>query len=136
MLIRDEGRVPHAYQDSLGFWTIGVGHLIDQRRGGRIPDYLIDELLEWDIANKSGEVFHNLPWVQELSEERQAVIIAMAFQLGINGVKNFKKALAHLKEHRYAEAALEFLDSTVAREQAPERWKRFANQIERGEWII
>ena len=28
-----EGRVPHAYQDHKGFWTIGVGHLIDERRG-------------------------------------------------------------------------------------------------------
>lgn len=27
----DEGRVPHAYQDHLGYWTIGVGHLVDKR---------------------------------------------------------------------------------------------------------
>jgi lysozyme len=32
MLTRDEGRVRHAYQDHLGFWTIGVGRLIDQRK--------------------------------------------------------------------------------------------------------
>ena len=25
----EEGEVLHAYQDSLGWWTIGVGHLID-----------------------------------------------------------------------------------------------------------
>ena len=31
-LERDEGRVRHAYQDHLGYWTIGVGRLIDARR--------------------------------------------------------------------------------------------------------
>lgn len=25
--------VPHAYQDHLGYWTIGVGRLIDKRKG-------------------------------------------------------------------------------------------------------
>lgn len=34
LLTSDEGRVPHAYQDHLGYWTIGVGHLIDRRKGG------------------------------------------------------------------------------------------------------
>ena len=27
-LENEEGRVRHAYQDHLGYWTIGVGHLI------------------------------------------------------------------------------------------------------------
>lgn len=31
-LIRDEGDVPYAYQDSLGYWTIGAGFLIDKRK--------------------------------------------------------------------------------------------------------
>ena len=31
LLSLHEGRVEHAYQDSLGYWTIGVGHLIDKR---------------------------------------------------------------------------------------------------------
>ena len=35
-LKRDEGWVPHAYKDSLGFWTIGYGFLIDEKRGGEL----------------------------------------------------------------------------------------------------
>ncbi len=35
-LRRDEGEVLHAYQDSLGYWTIGIGVLIDKRKGGGI----------------------------------------------------------------------------------------------------
>ena len=45
MLRRDEGRVRHAYQDHLGYWTIGVGRLIDQRKGGGLSEDEIDYLL-------------------------------------------------------------------------------------------
>jgi lysozyme len=31
-LIRDEGVVPCAYQDHLGYWTIGVGRLIENEK--------------------------------------------------------------------------------------------------------
>lgn len=33
-LRQEEGSVPHAYQDHLGFWTIGIGRLVDQRKPG------------------------------------------------------------------------------------------------------
>ena len=40
-----EGRVAHAYIDSEGYTTIGVGRLIDKRKGGRLTDREIDYLL-------------------------------------------------------------------------------------------
>ena len=30
-LHRDEGFIDHAYQDQLGYWTIGIGTCIDRR---------------------------------------------------------------------------------------------------------
>ena len=50
LLIRDEGCVPHAYADSLGYWTIGVGHCIDKRVGCGLPEPFIMQLLDHDIA--------------------------------------------------------------------------------------
>ena len=35
-LRRDEGCVLHAYPDHLGFLTLGIGRLIDRRKGGGI----------------------------------------------------------------------------------------------------
>src|SRR3546814_14026178 len=55
-LNREEGRIPHAYQDSLGYWTIGVGRLIDKRKGGRLTNVEIDMLLANDIADKIAEI--------------------------------------------------------------------------------
>jgi GH24 family phage-related lysozyme (muramidase) len=71
-LIRDEDVVEYAYEDSLGFLTIGVGHLIDKRRGGKLPRHIIDALLEWDITQKSAEIYTAFPWVTELDEVRKA----------------------------------------------------------------
>jgi lysozyme len=39
-----EGRVLHAYRDSLGFWTIGVGRLIDARKGAKLPEHILEQL--------------------------------------------------------------------------------------------
>ena len=132
LLESDEGRVPFAYQDSLGFWTIGVGHLIDQRKGGGLPDPIIDLLLDYDIQSKTTELFKALPWVANLNEPRRTVLICMAFQLGVPGLLTFRNTLAVLKAGDYNRAADMFLQSRVAREQTPLRWKRFAKQIRTG----
>src|SRR3546814_8754747 len=55
-IYREEGRIPHAYQDSLGYWTIGVGRLIDKRKGGRLTNVEIDMLLANDIVDKIAEI--------------------------------------------------------------------------------
>lgn len=134
MLERDEARVPHAYPDSLGYLTIGVGHLIDKRKGGRLPDVIIDALLDYDIAEKTAEVVKALPWFGQLNEPRKAVIVSMAFQLGTDGLLEFKTALAAMSAANYDRAAWAFLQSKVAKYQTPERWQRHARQIQTGEW--
>jgi GH24 family phage-related lysozyme (muramidase) len=39
-----EGRVLHAYRDSLDFWTVGVGRLIDVRKGASLPASILYQL--------------------------------------------------------------------------------------------
>ena len=132
-LIRDEGSVSHAYEDSLGFTTIGVGRLIDARRGGGLSDSEVDYLLNNDIAEKTAQVLAALPWASKLSETRRAVLINMAFQLGIGGLLKFKRALGSIEDGQYKEASMEMLDSLWA-QQTPERAKRLSKQMESDEW--
>jgi lysozyme len=134
LLEADEGRVRHAYQDSLGYWTIGVGHLIDKRLGGGLPDPIIDALLDYDIAEKTRELVAALPWVATLDEPRKATLISMAFQLGVPKLLKFRTALAHAAVGAWNEAADAFLDSKVAREQSPARWQRHARRLRTGVW--
>ena len=132
-LRRDEGTVPHAYQDSLGYWTIGVGRLIDARKGGGLSPDEIDYLLDNDIKAKTHEVLRALPWAARLSEPRQAVLVNMAFQLGTKGLLAFHRTLGSIEDGQYGEAALEMLDSTWAK-QTPARAMRLATQMETDEW--
>ena len=132
-LKRDEGVVNHAYQDSLGFTTIGVGRLIDARRGGGLSDSEIGYLLSNDIEEKTAQVLAALPWASKLSEPRFAVLVNMAFQLGIGGLLKFKRALGSIEDGQYKEASMEMLDSLWA-QQTPERAKRLSKQMETGEW--
>ena len=112
-LRRDEGVIPHAYQDSLGYWTIGVGHLIDKRKGGKMPDVIIDMLLRYDIDEKIAELNEKLPWWGFLDEPSQRVIVNMAFNLGVEGLLKFGKFMDALKDGDRNRAASEMLDSTT-----------------------
>ena len=132
-LRREEGVSRHAYQDHLGFWTIGVGRLIDQRKGGGLSDEEVDYLLRNDINRFSSEVLAALPWAAALNEPRLAVLIGMAFQMGTAGLLGFKTTLGHIQAGRYALAEAGMLASKWA-EQTPARAKRMAAQMRTGEW--
>lgn len=133
-LKNEEGSVAHAYQDSLGFWTIGVGRLIDERKGGLLYPDEIDYLLKNDIKRKTDGLNDALPWFVLLDEARQAVLIQMAFQMGVKGLLAFTTTLGHVRVGRYAEAAVAMLESLWAK-QTPERAARLSKQMETGEWI-
>ena len=132
-LIREEGAESCAYQDSLGYWTIGVGRLIDSRKGGGLSNEEIDMLLDNDIKRNYEAVLKALPWMEKLSDQRQAVLIEMAFQMGVSGLLQFKRTLGFIEDGQYGEAAVEMLESKWAK-QTPKRAYRMALQMETGEW--
>lgn len=130
-LRRDEGVVPHAYQDHLGYWTIGVGRLIDKRRGGRLSDDEIDYLLQNDIARFEAELDEALPWWRTLDPVRQRVILNMAFNLGVQGLLGFKNTLAAIQQKRWSDASKGMLASKWAK-QVGLRADRLAKMIRTG----
>jgi lysozyme len=127
-LIKDEGEVLHAYEDSEGFLTIGIGRLIDKRRGGGLSRTEARYLLDNDIQRVVASLDRSLPWWNNLPESQQQGLANMAFQLGVNGLLGFQRMLAALKRGEYAEARREALDSRWAR-QTPNRARRVADQI-------
>lgn len=132
-LDRDEGRKSAAYQDHLGYWTIGVGRLIDARKGGGLRPDEIDYLLNNDINDRVAALTQALPWFKDLDEARQGVLINMAFQLGTDGLLGFKTTLRLVSEGQYADAALQMVQSKWA-SQTPERATRLAKQMKDGTW--
>ena len=134
-LRRDEGTMATAYQDHLGYWTIGVGRLIDSRKpgAGLRPDE-IDYLLRNDIEDRVQALTKALPMLfPKLDEARRGVLVNMAFQMGTAGLLGFKSTLALVAAGKYNEAAEQMLKSKWAA-QTPARAKRLAEQMKTGVW--
>lgn len=146
-LSRDEGRKYVVYKDHLGYDTIGVGHLIDPRKGGFLPSYAavelsdhgrlsdetIDRLLIDDIKAKDEELRRRAPWVNGLDDARYGCLLNMAFQMGVTGLLGFKNTLNMVKIGDYEGAAKGMLNSLWAR-QTPKRAKRVSEQMRTGKW--
>ena len=130
ILKQDEGEVLHAYQDHLGYWTIGYGRLIDKRRGGGITQREAEFLLDNDISRVVEQLAARTDFLSH-PEEVQHALINMAFQLGVNGLMGFRKMWGHLALREYEAAADEALNSRWA-QQTPERAKRVTNMIRNG----
>src|SRR3546814_9087222 len=128
-LNREEGRIPHAYQDSLGYWTIGVGRLIDKRKGGRLTNVEIDMLLANDIADKIAEISDWPAWQAVKADPvRATALLSMAFQMGAAGLAGFKNSLKLVEQKRWAEAAANMMLSKWAK-QTPERADRKSTRL-------
>lgn len=132
-LRRDEGDVPYFYLDHLGYATIGVGFLIDKRKGGSLPPAVRDFWLDWLIDEKRRALRNALAWFDRLDDVRKGVLLNMAYQLGVPGLLEFHATLALVRDGHYDQAADEMLDSDWAR-QTPERAKRLSRQMKTGEW--
>lgn len=132
LFVEDEGKVLHAYKDSRGLWTIGIGHLIDQRAGGGITEEICDFIFKSDIEEKTAGLDAYLPWWRELDEVRQLVLLSMCFNLGIRKLLKFKITLGHIKEGKYALAAREMLQSKPWADQVPNRVKKLSKMMRTG----
>jgi len=134
LLRRDEGEILHAYTDHLGYWTLGVGRLVDKRKGGGISREESAYLLANDIKRIEAQLDESLPWWRTLSEPRQAVLVSMAFQMGLAGLLGFRNTLAAIKAGRYEDAAGGMLASKWAT-QTPQRAARLAKQMRNDVWV-
>ena len=128
-LIRHEGVVNHAYEDHLGFLTIGVGRLIDERRGGGLSDDEVMYLLDNDIDRFTHALQSQLDFFNDLNDTQQQALVNMAFQLGVNGLLSFRNTLGLMRSKRYAEAHTEALKSRWAK-QTPNRAAEVAKMLE------
>lgn len=132
-LERDEGCVLHAYPDHLGYWTIGIGRLIDKRKGGSITREEALYLLRNDIKRIEFDLLENLPWAAQLEPIRYYVLVNMAFNMGVKGLLGFKNTLKAVRRRDWEEAAIGIMNSLYAT-QVPERAERLAKQMITGEW--
>lgn len=133
-LVVDEGVVLHAYQDSLGYWTIGCGRLIDNRKGGGITHSEALYLLDNDVERTWAQTLQRFPWVTRLTEARQVAVANLAFNLGVNGLAKFVNTLGALKTGAYSTAANGLRRSLWYRQVGKSRSERIIHMVLTGDF--
>ncbi|TCW50859.1 phage lysozyme [Phytobacter diazotrophicus] len=117
----------YPYKDSLGKLTIGCGHLVlkTENFNDGITEKETDILLSRDLANVILDV-HSLGL--NVPDDWNDFLIIMTFQLGINGVKKFKRMMTALKAKNYREAIVQAKDSLWYK-QTPNRVDDMIRQL-------
>jgi len=133
-LKKHEGFVSHAYQDHLGYWTIGYGRLIDKELGGGISEKEAEFLLATDL-DKFFDTAKTYDWFAGLNDPRKAVIVNMLFNLGQPRFNKFVKFQAAVAAGDFTEAKTQMLNSRWAA-QVSQRAVELARQMETGEWQV
>jgi len=129
-LVRDEGLSNYKYKDSLGYDTIGVGHLVDPNKGIPLKKILgVDKdevstneaykVLAYDVNRTSKDLYKKAPWIENQPENIQRDLNNMAFNLGTNGLMKFKKGMDNTEDGNYTKAAKEFMDSKWFKQVGP-----------------
>ena len=101
MIARHEGKKLKPYQDSLGLWTVGVGHLIGD--GKSLPADMNRQFSEEEVDAMFAEDYKHhksaamkIPGYNNLNESGQAALIDLTFNMGPAWYKkwpNFTKSL-------------------------------------------
>ncbi|HAH1116775.1 TPA: glycoside hydrolase family protein [Escherichia coli] len=119
----------YPYIDTEGYGTIGYGHkILDSEREkfkNGISAIDADLLLAWDI-NRTVKDVKSLGL--DLPQDWQDFLVIMAFQLGLGGVKKFRKMLAALDRKDWKEAIRQAKDSLWYR-QTPSRLDDMVKQL-------
>ena len=127
-LIIDEGKRTSAYKDGLGYWTIGVGRLIDPAMGGFLRDDEISLMLDNDILSARKDCAKLFPSYGTFSQDRQDALCNMMFNLGIKKLTNFTTTVGHINAGRWTEAQ-ESAKQSLWYKQVGKRAERVIKQL-------
>ena len=118
---RHEGEVLKIYEDSLGYKTLGIGHLCQPEDpeyswevGTKVSQEVVDMYYEQDFKKHYQETVHvygSYEDFQKLPEPIQRVLVNMCFNLGGTRFSKFKNMLRACKEHNWEQMAAEMENS-------------------------
>lgn len=122
---KSEGYRPRVYKCTAGVDTIGYGFAIKDLH---LDEDICDMILERKLGELKLRIHKNFPFVLDLPESVQDVVIEMCYQLGLTGFSKFKKTIQFLRLEDFKSASVEMLDSRWA-DQTPNRAKRLSQIV-------
>ena len=140
----EEGYVEKPYLDTLGYPTVAGGIKIGPK-GASLANYTFtvpravgDVWKQVIVASKQAEMKRNSAIAAALKQcnpAREDILTSMAFQLGTEGLADFRKTLIFISNGDFLSAANEMLNSRWAR-QTPARARRHADVMRTGTYDI
>jgi len=130
ILAKEEGCRLYIYDDAtgkrinsgdtvIGTPTIGYGTVnITQEDARMLLENRVKRIIDVDLLHFPKHLAH-------MSEVQIMVLVCMIYQLGLAGVKGFRKMLRAIEQEDFAEASKQMLDS-VWHTQTPGRCERMA----------
>ena len=122
-------RTGERHVSPVGKLTIGYGWNLEDQP---LPKEISERLLQYGVAHATKACFDSIDRFMELSANRKAALISMAFNLGRRGFRSFKRMIAAVNRRDWETAAEELLDSRYAREQVPNRARDLADILRTG----
>lgn len=79
-----EGCRLHAYQDSVGVWTIGFGTTLGVHPGQTITPAQAESLLEIDVQHRAAQL---AGWIHvPVTDNMMSAMISLAYNIGMGGI--------------------------------------------------
>lgn len=127
-----------AYKDSLGFWTIGYGHLLAAGRdwaGYTITQEQADALLATDLSIAADLAQTLLEWPSLDTDARQNAVAELVFNMGLSKWKKFAHCRLAITQKDWQTAKDQLLNSLWATQVGQHRSARIADQLSTGEFV-
>ena len=142
IIAKEEGYREQPYYDHLGFPTVGYGRLLGPKRAdlhlysGAIYEKAERVWLSCHIESVTQAILKSTikDAYQNCDEVRKAVLVSMAYQMGVDGLSRFKKTIKFIEDGLFDCTAMEMLESRWA-DQTPERAERHADMMHSGELL-
>jgi lysozyme len=121
----DEGYRAEIYRCTAGKLTIGYGTNLS----AGLPEDEALILMRYRLSKLDAAMCRLWPWYPGLTDRRKMALLAMAYQMGLEGLRGFRKMLAAIERQDWQEAHSQALNSKWAKHDTPQRAARVAAML-------
>ena len=110
-------------------WTVGIGYTKGVTVDSTMEQKQAEKITEGHVAELDGALHKAIPWYAEASFVTKTVLINMAYNMGLNGLLQFRNTLAYMGTKEWNKAARN-MERSLWYKQVGSRARRMVARIE------